>query len=44
VFGPWYGSQEMVDRWVHYVTDEWSTLQPGDYVEAAAAAWTEAGA
>jgi len=42
IFGPWYGSEEMVDRWMHYVTDDWSTLQPGDYLEAAAGTQTPA--
>lgn len=32
-FGPWYGSDEMVDQWVHYVTDDWESLQPGWYEE-----------
>jgi hypothetical protein len=30
-FGPWYGSPQMVDQWVHYVTDDWASLQPGTY-------------
>jgi hypothetical protein len=42
IFGPWYGSEEMVGRWMHYVTDEWSTLQPGDYVETKAGTQTAA--
>lgn len=33
LFGPWYGSEEMVQRWLHYVTDDWDTLQPGAYLE-----------
>ncbi|KAF6251645.1 hypothetical protein COO60DRAFT_596307 [Scenedesmus sp. NREL 46B-D3] len=32
-FGPWYGSDEMVDQWMHYVTDDWGSLQPGWYDE-----------
>jgi hypothetical protein len=34
-FGPWYGSDEMVDQWMHYVTDDWDSLQPGWYEEHA---------
>eukprot|EP00878_Enallax_costatus_P016667 GHUV01017487.1.p1 GENE.GHUV01017487.1~~GHUV01017487.1.p1 ORF type:complete len:202 (+),score=66.25 GHUV01017487.1:887-1492(+) len=34
-FGPWYGSDEMVDQWMHWVTDDWEALQPGDYHEHA---------
>jgi hypothetical protein len=33
-----YGSDEMVDRWMHWVTDDWDSLQPGNYEEHAAAA------
>lgn len=25
----------MVDQWMHWVTDDWETLQPGDYEEHA---------
>lgn len=28
-----YGSDEMVDQWMHWVTDDWEALQPGDYHE-----------
>jgi hypothetical protein len=28
----------MVDRWMHWVTDDWDKLQPGNYEEHAAAA------
>lgn len=31
-FGPWYGSPEFLDLWAHYVSDDWESLQPGDYV------------
>lgn len=33
-----YGSDEMVDRWMHWVSDDWDSLQPGNYEEHAAAA------
>jgi hypothetical protein len=31
-----YGSDEMVDRWMHWVTDDWDSLAPGNYEEHAA--------
>lgn len=34
-FGDWYGSESVVDLWLHYVTDDWESLQPGDYQEVA---------
>jgi hypothetical protein len=33
-----YGSDEMVDRWMHWVNDDWDSLQPGNYEEHATAA------
>jgi hypothetical protein len=40
-FGPWYGSDEMVDQWMHYVTDDWDSLQPGWYEEHAGGSTTK---
>jgi hypothetical protein len=33
-----YGSDEIVDRWMHWVSDDWDTLTPGNYEEPAPAA------
>lgn len=31
--GPWYGSDEMVDAWMHWVSDDWDSLTPGNFEE-----------
>jgi len=34
--GPWYGSEQYLSQWSHYLTDDPSSLKPGTYVETAA--------
>lgn len=29
-FGPWYGSEEFLDQWVHWLDEDWGALSSGE--------------